>query len=108
MMDGVAAVAASDPAPETAESAGELSALPHDVLLHVMRRMPPPDVRTLAGTCRLLRYVARDAMPGLLLDLFPHQVCHSFRADPPWVTKAHHLPPQWHCKVQDCYLEPPL
>ena len=75
--DEVAAVAASGPAHSAAASARELSALPVDVLRHLMRRMSPPDVRALAGTCRLLRNVARDAMPGLLLDLFPHQVRHN-------------------------------
>ena len=50
-----------------------LLALPRDVLRRMMRGMAPPDVRALSGTCGLMRDVARDAMPGLLLDLFPHQ-----------------------------------
>ena len=82
VIDEAAAAAASDLVPGLAAGAGALSALPQDVLRHVMRRMPPPDVRALAGTCRLLRDVARDVLPGLLLDLFPHQVPLSFHADP--------------------------
>ncbi len=59
-------------APE-ATPACALLALPRDVLRRIMQSMAPPDVRALGGTCRLMRDIARDAMPGLLLDLFPHQ-----------------------------------
>ena len=57
-----------------ASPACALLALPRDVLRLMMRGMAPPDVRALGGTCRPLCDVARDATPGLLLDLFPHQV----------------------------------
>lgn len=33
----------------------------------------PADLRALAGTCRLLRHLAADIVPGLKLTLFPHQ-----------------------------------
>ena len=66
-----------------------LLGLPRDVLRRMMRGMAPPDVRALGGTCRLLRDVAMDAMPGLLLDLFPHQA----RSEPLLTRHAQMLSP---------------
>ena len=70
-------------APQEAAGAGaaaagalesQLLALPTEVLRLLLRWLPPPDVRSVGGTCRVLRGVCRDVMPGLKLNLFPHQV----------------------------------
>ena len=49
--------------------------LPQDCLLNIMNRLGPRALADLAGSCRALRVLSRQAVPGLQLTLYPHQVC---------------------------------
>ena len=48
--------------------------LPQDCMLNIMNRLGPRDLANFSGSCRALRVLSRQAVPGLHLTLYPHQV----------------------------------
>ena len=43
-------------------------------MLNIMNRLGPRDLANFSGSCRALRVLSRQAVPGLHLTLYPHQV----------------------------------
>jgi hypothetical protein len=56
----------------------ELLQLPLDVLEKVAGCLDLPSIEALGATCRLFCVLCSSVSPGLLLSLYPHQVCQLF------------------------------